>query len=137
MSYLVHVNTNETVPVQLFKDGDTLVAKTRIELSGQRVLTITTRRHTTYRDLRTIASVSQVGDSWERHLICGDFIRTLATSAPARITSKATSVQHEGVLKTPRGLAQLKESIEQFYKAKDTQQDDSAAANHQQEVRYA
>lgn len=137
MSYLIHINANETVPVSLFRDGGTWVAKTRIELSNQRVLTITTRRHATYRDLRTIASVSQIGNGWERHLICGDFIRTLATSAPARMTNNAISVQHEGVLKTRGGLSQLKESIEQFYKAKDTQQDNSAAVHHQEEVRYA
>ena len=133
MSHLIHINANETVPVQLYKDGDTWVAKTRIELSAQRVLTITTRRHITYRDLRTIASVSLVGDGWERHVICGDFIRTLASSAPKRITSQVTLSQHEVVLQTSGALAQLKQSIEQYYKS----QDDKPAPTEQGEVSYA
>lgn len=115
MSHLIHINANETVPVQLYKDGDTWVAKTRIKLSAQRLLNITTRRHITYRDLRTIASVSVVGDGWERHVVGSDFVRTLESSAPQRITKQVTRAQHEMFFRNSGSLAQLKQGIEQFY----------------------
>jgi hypothetical protein len=115
--YSLQLAQDRTITVKLTKESYGWRASTRIELTNQRVLDVTTRKKVFGKSLTTTGSVSLAKDNRLIHVlargISGDFHQTCAEKLVPRITEKAVREQHDRFLTC--GLMHLLVQIEQHY----------------------
>lgn len=92
------------------------VAKSIVDLSNGRVLTLTTARAPNTGGLVSRASVARVCNGLSTHVVgsggTGDFHREISRSNPVRVTEHTVRLQHERVV---AGLTPVLVAVERHY----------------------